>query len=349
MPSVIYELNIGMTTYAQPAIIGLRSYIGGLNMSAAGSSSTFSIPAGVAADTTNATMMSLNSAYTKTTGAWAVGSGNGSLDVGTINNTTWYFPYLIQRSDTRVVDLLTSLAPNSSSTVTISIANPAVISWAAHGLQVGAPVVFSTTGSLPTGITAGTTYYVISAGLNSTTQFEISTSQGGSAVITTGSQSGTQTATSNPALPASYTNFRRIGALKTDGSSNWLGFTQFGDWFVWTTAIQDYTNQALTGSNAVDTLTIPSVPTGIQTFWQARMQGDNSSTAFGIDVYPFNTTRSANSTVIGGGVASPAVGGSQLSVLSDTCQRFKASATAASGTTFYVGTTGFIDYRGRHL
>ena len=77
--------------------------------------------------------------------------------------------------------------------VTISIATPAVVTLNNHGLTAGYPVIFSTTGALPTGITAGTVYYVISTGLT-TNSFEISTSVGGAAVNTSGSQSGTQSA-----------------------------------------------------------------------------------------------------------------------------------------------------------
>lgn len=88
---------------------------------------------------------------------------------------------------------VSSLAPNTA-TVTITIASPAVVTWTGHGLLAGDTITFATTGALPTGITAGTTYYVIAAGLGANV-FEFSTSLGGSAVNTTGSQSGTQTAT----------------------------------------------------------------------------------------------------------------------------------------------------------
>lgn len=43
--------------------------------------------------------------------------------------------------------------------ITMSIADPCVVTLASHGLSTGDPVSFSTTGALPTGITAGTTYY----------------------------------------------------------------------------------------------------------------------------------------------------------------------------------------------
>jgi hypothetical protein len=46
--------------------------------------------------------------------AWAVGSGNGALDAGSsLAASTWYHAFLIQRTDTNVVDVLisTSLSP----------------------------------------------------------------------------------------------------------------------------------------------------------------------------------------------------------------------------------------------
>lgn len=74
-------------------------------------------------------------------------------------------------------------------TVTITLASPGVFTKTAHGLSIGDTIVFSTTGALPTGLTAGTTYYVISAGLTADT-FEVSATLGGSAVNTSVSQSG---------------------------------------------------------------------------------------------------------------------------------------------------------------
>jgi len=43
--------------------------------------------------------------------------------------------------------------------ITVSIADPCVVTLASHGLATADPVSFLTTGALPTGITAGTTYY----------------------------------------------------------------------------------------------------------------------------------------------------------------------------------------------
>ena len=87
---------------------------------------------------------------------------------------------------------LSSTALTALGTPTITIASPAVITLASHGLIVGDSVQFATTGTLPTGLVPSTNYYVIAAGLTTNT-FEVSTTSGGSAVNTTGSQSGTHT------------------------------------------------------------------------------------------------------------------------------------------------------------
>jgi microcystin-dependent protein len=80
---------------------------------------------------------------------------------------------------------------NASSTVTITIASPGVVTWTSHPLQNGDPIRLQTTGALPTGLTANTTYYVVSAAANT---FSLATSRGGTAINTSGTQSGVHTA-----------------------------------------------------------------------------------------------------------------------------------------------------------
>jgi len=76
-------------------------------------------------------------------------------------------------------------------TVTISIASPGVISETSHGRLADGQVRFATTGALPTGLVAGVIYYVKTV-LSSST-YTVSATAGGTAIVTTGSQSGTQT------------------------------------------------------------------------------------------------------------------------------------------------------------
>lgn len=80
------------------------------------------------------------------------------------------------------------------SVATISIATPGVVSWTAHGLAAGQPVVFTNEGgALPTGLTEGTVYYVVAAGLTADS-FSVSATKGGAAVNTTGTSTGVITA-----------------------------------------------------------------------------------------------------------------------------------------------------------
>ena len=77
-----------------------------------------------------------------------------------------------------------------SQTATISVANPSIITVATSPVT-GAAVTFSTTGTLPTGITSGTTYYVSKI---SATTFNISTSSTLSPLVeVTASGSGVHT------------------------------------------------------------------------------------------------------------------------------------------------------------
>lgn len=92
---------------------GIINFLSGLTLSTAGGTGTMGIAAGSANDSTNSRLMQLLSAYTKTTASWAVGTGNGGLDTGAIANSTWYHWFLIERTDTGVVDVIFSLSPSS--------------------------------------------------------------------------------------------------------------------------------------------------------------------------------------------------------------------------------------------
>lgn len=90
-----------------------RNYHQGFTLSTVGSSTTITIGSGQCTDSTNATLIDLSAAMPKTTGAWAVGSGNGGRDTGALANNTWYHFYAIRRPDTNVVDIIFSLSATS--------------------------------------------------------------------------------------------------------------------------------------------------------------------------------------------------------------------------------------------
>lgn len=104
----------GDATWAAPAgAAPPRGHLWGMQLSTAGSSATFGIAAGECSDSAVTTLMTLGSAYTKTTSSWAVGTGNGALDTGSIANNTWYYTYIIKRMDTLVTDVLISTSSTS--------------------------------------------------------------------------------------------------------------------------------------------------------------------------------------------------------------------------------------------
>jgi hypothetical protein len=77
----------------------------------------------------------------------------------------------------------------SLSTFTVTIASPGVFTLSNGSLINGMAIALTSTGTLPTGLTIGTVYYVVNA---SGSTFQLSTTFGGSAINTSGSQSGTQ-------------------------------------------------------------------------------------------------------------------------------------------------------------
>src|SRR5439155_25493303 len=79
-------------------------------------------------------------------------------------------------------------------TVTMTIATTFVVTWTAHGFATGNQITFTTTGALPTGLTANTVYYITVVDANT---FNLSTTAitlaAGTLIASIGSQSGTHT------------------------------------------------------------------------------------------------------------------------------------------------------------
>jgi Flp pilus assembly protein TadG len=82
----------------------------------------------------------------------------------------------------------TTCAPEFPTVSSLNTSTDVITTSASAAPDNGKPVVFQSTGSLPGGLSAGTTYYVVS---KSGKTFKVSTSSGGSAVNITSSGSGT--------------------------------------------------------------------------------------------------------------------------------------------------------------
>jgi hypothetical protein len=64
-----------------------------------------------------------------------------------------------------------------------------------------------------------------------------------------------------PTLPATYTLFRRIGSILTDGSSHFIQYWQWGDMFIWDQLVNDLVDSVEFNSTSA-TLAL-TVPTGL--------------------------------------------------------------------------------------
>ena len=260
--------QLATTAFVQSALVLPNNYISNLLLSTAGSSATFGIAVGVAMDSTNAALMTLASAYTKTTSAWAVGTGNGALDTGTIANTTWYHVWLIQRSDTGVVDVLIS------------------------------------------------------------------------------------TSATAPTMPASYDRKRRIGSMLTDGSAQWVSFTQNGDLFTWYTPLGDISVNQTTSQTA----RVVNVPTGVQVVAKLRFFYNVSATenitllVSSIAEGGLTSSSSATGQLSGAARGQPAIAspsGNELAVLTNTSAQVNFVANGYStAPVMRVGAFAWIDERG---
>lgn len=248
-------------------IVVPRGHIAGLTLSTAGSSATFSVAAGQAADDGAAVLVNLASSINKTTGSWAVGTGNGALDTGAIANNTWYHVWLIRRPDTGVVDVLVS------------------------------------------------------------------------------------TSASSPTMPANYTQRRRIGSMRTNGSAQWTKFYQLADQFLWDAPVLDVD---ITNEPTTATLRTLSVPTGLRVVALMNVRQtcagastecyfsspDVSDQAASASVSPLSSITAA------AGSGTPIVSAQIQTPTNASAQVRTRHSTGSASNSFRIATFGWIDARG---
>lgn len=120
-----------------------------------------------------------------------IGAGKVDFDTAIDETSRAAILALIAAIEASNVSLLNACDPHTISAV--DTGTETLTTSTAHGLVAGARVQFTNSGgALPTGLSAATDYYVISAGLTSTA-FRVSATYGGAAVNLTGAGSGTNT------------------------------------------------------------------------------------------------------------------------------------------------------------
>jgi len=121
--------------------------------------------------------------------------GDAALAVGAENSIT-VIDEASRNENVITPQKITSDSPKSTYTVTITNATPAVVTATGSSYPPGTPIVFSTTGTLPSPLAVNTVYYVASTSPTPTANtFGVSTTVGGTGIATTTAGSGVHTVT----------------------------------------------------------------------------------------------------------------------------------------------------------
>jgi hypothetical protein len=224
----------------------------------------------------------------------------------------------------------------SSLPFTVTIASPGVLTVA---LRNGTAVSLNTTGALPTGLSVGTVYYVV----NSTgTTCNLSATFGGSAITTTGTQSGTQT------ISARGIDITQLGGASDCPTVQNFIFVADTSRFVFAFGCNDY------GSTIQDPMLIRWSDQESVTNWtpSATNQAGSIRLSHGSDIVTCVQTRQEIVVWTNSSLYSlqyqgpPAVWSSQL--LGDNISIIGPnSAVVASGVIYWMGLEKFYKYDGR--
>lgn len=149
-----------------------------------------------------------------------------------------------------------------------------------------------------------------------------------------------------PTMPTNYTLFRRIGSMKTDGSSLWTKFLQIGDEFIWDVPVLDANGSGLSSTSTLFTM---STPLGISVLGRFRFEITTTSGTMGLDIQsPLITTRAGSAGTFVGITTSSGGACGEVTVMTDTSSRIRAVANISGGTqATYLETHGWFDRRGR--
>lgn len=175
--------------------------------------------------------------------------------------------------------------PRDKGVCTATIASPGVLTKNGHGFAADDPVKLSTTGALPTGLSAGwyeggTTLYVRNPTANT---FELATTVGGASIATSGTQSGVHRVMRSSSMPVGLTegtiyfvrnpttNAFEVSATAGGASINLTGANAIGKvrgqtgndsndgtandrahaWLTWNRAVQYANDETSAGSDTV--------------------------------------------------------------------------------------------------
>lgn len=259
-------------------------------------------------------------------------NGVSMWPLGTLSGLT------LSRTGTTTYQVAAGAAVNENTGVKHDMVRSAAMSKSLSGWSAGGG-----NGSLDTGSIASNTWYhvwLIRKDSDGTTDVLLSLSA------------------TAPTMPSGYTARRRLGSIRTNGSSQITPFLQYGDAFVWETPVISV-SATNPGISAV-TRTL-MVPTGVvvNAKVHARLNITTTNLACGgllsplalADIAPSNAMDTApyNFFATANGVTGDQMNGTLLEVLTDTSAQVRSRlSTSTAAVTLNVTTLGWTDNRGRH-
>lgn len=152
-------------------------------------------------------------------------------------------------------------------------------------------------------------------------------------------------------IPAGYTAYRRLGAFKTNGSSQVTPFSQVGNQFYWSTAVSDFSSSV--GSTASQLVTL-SVPPSVNVTADIEVMATTSSST---NITYISSPLQSDELPVSDGVTEPgytvASGAfvssripSRLTIMTNTSGQVRFRNGSTITTTIGIFTYGWIDTRG---
>jgi len=213
------------------------------------STTSFNVSNGQFADTTNAVYIQ-PSALT----GWAAGtSGCGGLDVGSsLLASAWYNVFAISQSG------------NSSPCYIASVGmGPLTVSASSGAPSTSSPNI-TLSANCPSWVVPGMTVYDSTNAIGNAVLGTVASCTGGAATLVLNANSAYNGATSDalriianpatgPTMPSGYSGgyFRLVGSLRTNGSSQFLSFTQIGPKVEWAASVNELNNFATAAQNTL--------------------------------------------------------------------------------------------------
>jgi len=156
-----------------------------------------------------------------------------------------------------------------------------------------------------------------------------------------------------PTLPANYTQFRRIGSGRTNGSAQWLKFVQDGDYFRWDASILDV-GLLNPGTTAVSATL--SVPSGVNVEASINVVlSDSTNLGSGAYISDLATPDEAPSASVAPLLSTSQIATTNIAVAANLRVRTNTSAqvryrvnTSFATLAFRIATLGWYDSRGRN-